>query len=178
MSSGGRHKKKKNQRGSWARDRAIVDDLLLGEIEREQADNAARQANAITRVSIVIAANAVVVLPVFSGALNLSTMTGLQWLIPLAPALASSVVGFAAIRLWQSEAMGVTESLANAWRSGTPAQVRGRLIDDRLHELEKARSDLRRKNTLYNWAAVLLVATLALEMLVFVLTWCGCFRTA
>lgn len=155
------------------RARAAVDDLVLSELEREKADNAARQANAITRVSIVIAANAIVVLPIFSGGLDLSAMTGLQWLIPLAPAVASAAVGFASIHLWRSESFVLTAPLASVWRAGTPSQVRDRIIVDRLHELVKARADLDRKNLLYNWAAGLLLATLATEVAVFILSWCG-----
>jgi hypothetical protein len=153
-------------------ERETVDLLILNELEREKADNSARQANVITRISIVIATNAIVLLPVFSGGLNLSEMTGLQWLLPLVPAVASAVVGFASIHLWKSESFVLTSALASIWRVGTPRQVRDRIIDDRLEELDRARADLQRKSKLYNWAAALLLLTLTTEVGVFLYSLC------
>ncbi|GGR27438.1 hypothetical protein ACFOE1_06300 [Agromyces mediolanus] len=139
------------------------DELLLEELRRQLSDVASRQANAITRASIILAAAVAITAIEFTSAPNV-------WMVgPVLLAVASAIPGFAAIWLWKSQANVITVQHIREFRTFPADAVRTSFINDLQVELDAARRDLRRKNKAVQ-VALLLLVTAWLSAVVIALT--------
>lgn len=124
--------------------------LVSAELDRELADLAVRQANAITRSSIILAAAGVTGF----------TSAGGQLILSAAPAflsLASAVLAFAAIRYWPSRAIKMKRSHVKSYLDTTAYLLLWRQLADKFDELDMARRDLKRKTRFLTFATVALL---------------------
>ncbi|PZR03427.1 MAG: hypothetical protein DI536_36025 [Archangium gephyra] len=110
--------------------------LISGELDRELADNAQRQSNALTRASIILAAaGATSAIASGSGALAAAVLAG-----------AATVACLVAMFLWNSKAVILNGDRVGDWIVQKPAVLSERIILDKLKELDRARRDLDLKN--------------------------------
>ncbi|MCS3442205.1 hypothetical protein [Microbacterium phyllosphaerae] len=124
--------------------------MISAEIDRELADVAARQANAVTRASIVLAAAGVSLFATVTSDLGVSA-------IPTLLSLLSACLSLAAVRYWKSDAEKIDLAQIKALLKATPVDAHWRLIDDKYTELQAARSDLSKKAGYLRWATVALL---------------------
>lgn len=135
------------------RDRREIIDLASAEIDRGLADNLGRQANAVSRSSIVVAASGV------TGVVQLTSSQSWPSIIVFVLAIVTAGVGLSATSLWNSKAVKVTDTAIREWISREPTDVRQALVRDKLRELYRARADLDRKNSRISWAYGFLIVT-------------------
>lgn len=120
-------------------------EIIAAEISREISETNQKQANSITRASIVLAAAGISLFVPF-------TMRPAPF-ISLSILLAALSASFAlvAISYWKSRGTIYTKELVQAYSSATPEQVLEKLVSDLLTELNASVRDLGRKT---KWARV------------------------
>lgn len=117
-------------------------ELLAGELEREIADVNQRQANALTRASIILAAAGLTLFLPFGSNLQL-----LQ-LVSMLLAAGSAGTAIFSIAYWQSRGMKFTKDAVDKYQTAKPEVIAKQLIQDRLVELESVSKDLTKKSKL------------------------------
>lgn len=125
-------------------------ELVAAELDRELESVAGRQANAVTRASIVLAAAGVTAFSVTSSSLGWS-------LVPAVLSLMSACLSLAAIRYWKSNAVQLKREHVKAYLAASPYHALWRLVADKFKELDAAKSDLERKAKYLRYAVLALV---------------------
>ncbi|WP_344368627.1 hypothetical protein [Agromyces tropicus] len=123
---------------------------MAAELDRELESVAGRQANAVTRASIVLAAAGVTAFSVASSSLGWS-------LIPAFLSLVSAFLSLAGIRYWKSRAVQLKRAHVKAYLEASPYDAQWRLVADKFDELGAARADLERKTNYLEGAVGMLV---------------------
>lgn len=124
--------------------------LVAAELDREIESVATRQANAVTRASIVLAAAGVTAFSVDSSNLGWS-------LVPAVLSLASAFLSLAGIRYWKSSAVQLKRGHVKAYLDASPYDAQWRLVSDKFDELDAAKVDLERKAKYLRYAVLALV---------------------
>lgn len=124
--------------------------LVAAELDRELSNVSARQANAVTRASIVLAAAGVTAFSV------VSTFLGLA-LVPASFSLISAFLCLAAIRYWRSKAIQLKRAHVAPYLDASPYDLLWRQVIDKFIELDAARSDLKKKSKYLRAATAMLV---------------------
>ena len=125
--------------------------LISAELDRELSSLAGRQANAVTRASIVLAASGVTAFSVIS-------TTSLGWsTVPAFFSLLSAFLCFEAIRYWKSRAVIMQRSFVAPYLRVAAYQLLRRQVRDKFEELDAARYDLDRKSNFLSGAVGMLV---------------------
>jgi hypothetical protein len=125
-------------------------ELISAELDRELSNISTRQANAVTRASIVLAAAGVTAFTVVS--------TSLGWsLVPAFFSLLSAFLCFEAIRYWKSKAVQIKRAQVSAFLTSTHYVLLWRQVIDKFEELDAARTDLDRKSNYLSGAVGMLI---------------------
>lgn len=124
--------------------------LSSEEIDRELASVSARQSNAVTRASIVLAAAGI------SAFADVGTSLGWN-LVPATFSAVSALLCLLAIRYWTSEASQIRTDDVKRFLKKTEYEVMWRLVADKYAELQAARADLERKADLVEGAVGMLI---------------------
>ncbi len=124
--------------------------LVSAELDRQLANVSARQANAVTRTSIVLAAAGVTAFAVVGSSLGWSFVSTFFSLV-------SSFLCLRAIRYWKSNAAQLKRTHVAPLLKASPYDVLWRQVSDKFDELDAARSDLERKSNLFTGAVSMLV---------------------
>lgn len=124
--------------------------LVAAEVDRELDSLSGRQANAVTRASIVLAA---------AGVTAFSSITGnLTWaLAPALLSLVSAILSLAAVRYWKSKAVQLMRPQVASYLKASPYDATWRMVADKFDELYAARDDLDRKRKFLRAATAALV---------------------
>lgn len=125
--------------------------LIAAELDRQLASHSARQANALTRISVVFAAAAVTAFAQFTDLLGWS-------LVPALFSLTSVLLCIAGMRYWKSFAMTYTPALLDPYLKASEYRLLDRQVKDKFHELGAAKNDLERKSKLMRGAMWMLTA--------------------
>jgi hypothetical protein len=125
--------------------------LISAELDRQLANHSTRQANALTRISVVFAAAAVTAFAQFTDLLGWS-------LVPAFFSLTSAFLCIAGMGYWKSFAMNYTPELLVPYLSASEYRLLDRQVKDKFHELAAARKDLDRKTNLLQGAISMLAA--------------------
>lgn len=133
--------------------------VISAELDRQLANVSSRQANAVTRASIVLAASGVTVFVA-------PTLTFGWGLVPALFSLISAGLALGAIRLWRSQAARLDRNLVASWLHFTPAHLQWRVLLDKLDELAATQDDLNRKNEYFTASTHFLVASWVLSLTV------------
>lgn len=100
---------------------------------------ATREANALTRCAIILAASGVT-------AVAQVTVNGVGGVVLSAISLIAAFAGLAGVMLYKSRAVVLTNERVAAWLARAPDDVADRLLADKMAELERARRDLQTTN--------------------------------
>jgi len=124
--------------------------LISSEIDREIENTSNRQANAVTRASIILAA---------AGITAFSTTHSSLWLsiVPVFLSFTSALLSLAGIRYWKSKSVQLTQGRIAKYIKSDIKSVQWRLMDDKFRELQAARNDLDKKTKFLRWAVASLV---------------------
>ncbi len=125
--------------------------LVAAELDRQLASQSARQANALTRISVVLAAAAVTAFTQVSDLLGWS-------LVPALFSLTSAFLCFAGMRYWKSFAMAYTPELLDPYLGASEYRLLDRQVKDKFYELAASKKDLQRKSNLMQGAMAMLLA--------------------
>jgi len=125
-------------------------EMVLAEVDRELQDLAGRQASAISRASVVLAA---------AGVTAFAPITAdLGWALAVSFfSVVSAGFAVASIRYWPSKAARLARHDVAAYLRADPYHVQWRLTKDKFTELYAARRDLDRKANLVEGAVVMLL---------------------
>lgn len=136
--------------------------MISAEVDRELGDNAQRQANALSRASVVAAASGVFGFLQFQpGATDESLVIG-------GLSAAATISAIVAILLWNSKAVVITNQIIGDWLTLSTGELRDRILIDKMIELERAREDLSRKNDALKAALVFLSIAIVIAVVVFI----------
>ena len=136
--------------------------MISAEVDRELGDNAQRQANAISRASIVAATSGVFgFLQIQPGVPGESTVIG-------ALSAGATISAIVAILLWNSRAVVMTDPVIASWLGLSTSALRERILMDKMIELGKARDDLSRKNEALKVALAFLSIAILIAVVVFI----------
>lgn len=127
--------------------------LISAEVDRQLADVAVRQSNAITRASIILAAAGVSVFAAIDPQREL-------WMsaVPTGLSLIAALVSLAGLRYWKSNGTESTVSRVQALMAASVIDTQWSLLNDKHKELFAARRDMKRKSKYVRWSTVLLIA--------------------
>lgn len=124
--------------------------LVSAELDRELANLSTRQANAVTRTSIVLAAAGVSAFSIVGSSLGWS-------LVPATFSIISAFLCLAAIRYWDSRAVQSKRAHVAAYLASTPYVLLWRQVIDKFDELDAARDDLKKKSNYLAGAVSMLI---------------------
>ena len=124
--------------------------LVMAELDRELDSVAGRQANAVTRASITLAAAGITAFSIVSSSLGWS-------LVPAFFSLVSAFLSLAAIRYWKSQAMQLKRADVRSFLNAPIYAAQWRMVSDKFDELDAARTDLDRKTNYLEGAVSMLV---------------------
>jgi hypothetical protein len=124
--------------------------LISAELDRELASVSARQANALTRASIVFAAAGVSAFALVSPLLGWS-------LVSTFLSVLSAFLCLAAIRYWSSRGVNMKRGQVGDYLKASPYDLLWRQVSDKFDELYAARSDLEKKANYIDGAVGMLV---------------------
>jgi hypothetical protein len=126
--------------------------LVSSELDRQLDNVSTRQANALTRSSIVLAAAGVTAFTTTGPLLGWNT-------VPTLFSLLSALLSIRAIAYWRSSAVQTRRKHVAALLGATPYDLMWRQVIDKFVELDAARDDLDRKtNYLAGALAMLIIA--------------------
>lgn len=126
-------------------------ELISAELDRELSNVSSRQANAVTRASIVLAAAGVT-------AFSIVSESSLGWsTVPAFFSLLSAFLCFEAIRYWKSKAVQMRRAHVAPYLKATSYALLRRQVRDKFDELDAARADLERKSNFLSGAVGMLV---------------------
>lgn len=127
--------------------------LISSEVDRQLADVATRQSNAVTRASIILAAAGVSVFAAIDPGREL-------WMsaVPTGLSLIAALVSLAGLRYWKSNGTESSAARVQALMAASVVDAQWSLLNDKHKELFAARRDMKRKSTYIRWSTVLLIA--------------------
>lgn len=127
--------------------------LISSEVDRQLADIATRQSNAITRASIILAAAGVSVFAAIDPQREL-------WMsaVPTGLSLIAALVSLAGLRYWKSSGTESTVARVQVLMAASVVDAQWSLLNDKHKELFAARRDIKRKSQYVRWSTVLLIA--------------------
>lgn len=127
--------------------------LISSEVDRQLADVATRQSNAITRASIILAAAGVSVFAAIDPQREL-------WMsaVPTGLSLTAALVSLAGLRYWKSNGTESSAARVQALMAASVIDAQWSLLNDKHKELFAARRDMQRKSRYVRWSTVLLIA--------------------
>lgn len=124
----------------WAKRKKPMEQLTLVsmELDRQLSNVSVRQANALTRASIVLAAAGVTAFSFVASLLGWS-------LVPTVFSLLSALLSIKAIGYWKSNVVQMRRSHVGPHLEATPYDLLWRQVIDKFDELDAARADLDKK---------------------------------